>query len=48
MNRTRRVVRARRVVALRPEDDARLATEVCFSAESRAGMHALVDQLTTK
>lgn len=48
MNRTRLLARARLADALRPDEDARLATELWFSAETQAGMRALVDRLKKK
>jgi hypothetical protein len=48
MNRTRMLCRARLADAIHPEDDARLATDLWFSAETQAGMRALVARLGSK
>ena len=48
MNRTRMRARAGLVAALQPETDARLAAEVWFSAETQAGLKALVARLAAK
>jgi len=48
MNRTRQLARRRLVSLLHPEEDARLATELWFSEETQAGMHALVARLSAR
>lgn len=48
MNRTRQVARAALAAALRPEADAELATDLWFSAETQAGMRALVERLAKR
>jgi enoyl-CoA hydratase/carnithine racemase len=48
MNRTRMLARARLADRLRPEQDARLATDLWFSAETQAGMRALAARLSGK
>lgn len=48
MNRTRLLARRHLASQLRPEADAELATELWFSAETQAGMHALVERLASK
>jgi enoyl-CoA hydratase/carnithine racemase len=48
MNRTRMLARVRLTDLLRPEQDARLATDLWFSAETQAGMRALAARLSGK
>jgi enoyl-CoA hydratase/carnithine racemase len=48
MNRTRMLARRRLADLLEPESDARLATDLWFSAETQAGMRALVERLGKK
>lgn len=48
MNRTRLLARARLIHALEPEADARRATDMWFSDETRAGMQALAQRLARK
>ncbi len=48
MNRTRMLARAGLVDALRPQADAELAADLWFSAETQAGLRALVARLAAK
>jgi len=48
MNRTRLVARAGLAADLQPDAHARLATDLWFSAETQAGMRALVERLSKK
>lgn len=48
MNRTRLLARARLATALHPAADARVAADLWFSAETQAGMRALVERLAKK
>ncbi len=48
MNRTRLLARRRLVALLDPPTDAKLATDLWFSAETQAGMCALVERLAKK
>lgn len=48
MNRTRTLARAELAAQLQPAADARLATDLWFSAETQAGLRALVARLAAK